>query len=68
MKKTCYSFEIEVITVKNGAISGREHFPYIAEASTYEKARTIAADYGQTIVRMRASQNSNCYYRIMRTN
>lgn len=66
MKKTCYSFEIEVITVKNGAINGREYLPYIAEAGTYEKARTIAADYGQTIIRMRASQNNSCYYRVMR--
>ena len=64
MKKTCYSFEIEVITVKNGAISGREHFPYIAEAGTYERARAMAADYGQTIVRMRASHNTLCYYRV----
>lgn len=66
MKKTYHSFEIEIITVKNDAISGREYFPYIAEADTYEKARAIAADYGQTIVRMRASQNNNCYYRVMR--
>lgn len=67
MKKTCYSFEIDVITVKNGAISGREHFPYIAEAGTYEKARAAAADYGQTIARMRNSQNSTCYYRVINT-
>ena len=64
MKKNCYCFEIEVITIKNGAISGREHFPYVAEAHTYEEARAIAADYGQTIVRMRASRNNLCYYRV----
>lgn len=68
MKKNCYYFEIEVITVKNGAISERERFPYIAEAGTYEKARTIAADYGQTIVRMRASHNTLCYYRVTSAN
>lgn len=68
MKKNYYSFEIEVITVKNGAISGRERFPYIAEAGTYEKARAIAADYGQTIVRMRASYNTLCYYRVTNVN
>ena len=64
MEKTCYSFEIDVITVKTGAISGREHFPYIAEADTYEEARANATNYGQTIVRMRSAQNSICYYRV----
>ena len=67
MEKTCYSFEIDVITVKNGAISGQEHFPYIAEADTYEEARANATNYGQTIVRMRSSQNSICYYRVTNT-
>lgn len=65
MKKTCYSFEIDVITIKNGAISKHECFPYIAEAGTYEKARAAATDYGQTIIRMRDSQNSVCYYRVL---
>ena len=67
MEKTCYSFEIDVITVKNGAISKREHFPYFAEANTYEKARAIAADYGQTIARKRHSQSGVCYYRVTKT-
>ena len=65
MEKTCYSFNIDVITVKNGSISGREeHFPYIAEADTFEEARANATNYGQTIIRMRDAQNSICYYRV----
>lgn len=64
MKETCYLFEIDVITAKNGAISKRERFPYVAEAGTFEEARAIAANYGQTIARMRNSQKDICYYRV----
>lgn len=68
MKKACYTFTIDVITIKNGAISGHEYFPYIVDAGSYEKARAAAADYGQTIVRMYASHNTLCYYRVTNAN
>ena len=64
MKKTCYSFTINVITVKDGIVTGYERFIYVVEAGTYEKARAIATEYGQTIVRMREAQNLICYYRV----
>ena len=66
MQKTCYHFAIDVVTIKDGAVCGHELLPYVVESRTYERARAMAADYGQTIARSRNSQSGRCYYRVIK--
>ena len=64
MSKNTYRFTIEVAKISPNNTVKYESYPYIVESSSYERARTTAADYGQTIVRAYSHEGHLAFFRV----